>query len=75
MGLIIAALLGVNAVDCVAFEDSETGTRAALASGARTIQVPDLIPPSDDLAKLGHVIAPSLLEGALEIGLITSLDI
>ena len=71
----VADFLGVNAADCVAFEDSEMGTRAALASGALTIQVPDLIQPSDDLLKLGHVIAPSLLEGALKIGLVTHSDI
>ncbi len=70
-----AELLGVNAADCVAFEDSETGTRAAVSSGARTIQVPDLIPPSDDLIKLGHIIASSLLEGALKVGLIADSDI
>ena len=71
----VAELLGVKAFDCVAFEDSETGTRAAVSSGAQTIQVPDLIPPSDDLVKLGHVIAFNLLEGALNIGLITNSDI
>jgi len=71
----VAELLGVNAADCIAFEDSEAGTQAAVSSGARTIQVPDLIPPSDDLIKLGHVIAFSLLEGALKIGLIENSDI
>lgn len=71
----IAEHLGVNAADCIAFEDSETGTRAAVASGARTIQVPDLIPPSADMLELGHVIAPSLLEGALKVDLIKASDI
>ena len=71
----IAEHLGVSAADCIAFEDSETGTRAAVASGARTIQVPDLIPPSADMLELGHVIAPSLLEGALKVDLIQTSDI
>lgn len=71
----IAEHLGVSAADCIAFEDSETGTRAAVASGARTIQIPDLIPPSADMLELGHVIAPSLLEGALKVELIKTSDI
>lgn len=71
----IAMHLGVSAADCVAFEDSETGTRAALASGATTVQIPDLIPPSAEMLKSGHVIAPSLLEGALKVELIETSDI
>jgi HAD superfamily hydrolase (TIGR01509 family) len=71
----IAKHLGVSAADCIAFEDSETGTRAAVASGARTIQIPDLIPPSADMLEFGHVIAPSLLEGALKVELIQTSDI
>jgi HAD superfamily hydrolase (TIGR01509 family) len=71
----IAKHLGVSAADCIAFEDSETGTRAAVASGARTIQIPDLIPPSADMLEFGHVIAPSLLEGALKVDLIETSDI
>ena len=71
----IAKHLGVSAADCIAFEDSETGTRAAVASGARTVQIPDLIPPSADMLEFGHVIAPSLLEGALKVELIKTSDI
>ncbi|MEP5761253.1 MAG: HAD family phosphatase [Litoreibacter sp.] len=71
----IAEHLGVSAADCIAFEDSETGTRAAVASGARTVQIPDLIQPSADVLELGHVIAPSLLEGALKVDLIKPSDI
>lgn len=71
----IAEHLGVSTADCIAFEDSETGTRAAVASGARTVQIPDLIPPSADMLEFGHVIAPSLLEGALKIDLIQTSDI
>lgn len=67
--------LGVTASDCIAFEDSETGTRAAVASGAKAVQIPDLIQPSTDFAKHGQVIAPSLLEGAVKIGLIAHADI
>jgi HAD superfamily hydrolase (TIGR01509 family) len=71
----IAAHLGVSAADCYAFEDSATGTKAAVASGAKTIQIPDLIQPSADMLELGHVIAPSLIEGALKVDLINASDI
>ncbi|SLN37945.1 Phosphorylated carbohydrates phosphatase [Falsiruegeria litorea R37] len=69
-----AAELGVNVQDCVAFEDSETGVRSAHASGAKTVQIPDLIQPSMALRALGHIIAPGLIEGAVTAGLL-SLDI
>lgn len=39
-----AERLGVDPADCVAIEDSPTGARAALASGARTIAVPNHVP-------------------------------
>jgi len=62
--------LGVEAHLCCAFEDSDPGTRAAVASGARVVQVPDLVQPSDAVRALGHVIAPDVLSGALRIGLL-----
>ncbi|MEO1314053.1 MAG: HAD family phosphatase [Pseudomonadota bacterium] len=65
-----AAGFGLAAEDCAAFEDSEPGTRAALAAGCLTVQVPDLVPPSDTLRARGHVIAPDLRAGAEAIGLI-----
>lgn len=66
--------LGVAAEHCVAFEDSDTGTRAAIASGARTVQVPDLLAPSDEVRALGHLIAPNLIAGAIAVGLISATD-
>ncbi|WP_298862583.1 HAD family phosphatase [uncultured Sulfitobacter sp.] len=65
-----AALIGLTASQCIAFEDSETGTRAALASSALTVQIPDLVPPSKTLIAQGHLIAPNLIEGAVKAGLI-----
>lgn len=70
-----AASLGYEAKQCIAFEDSETGVRAAIASGARTVQVPDLIPPSDETRAMGHLIVPNLIEGAISIGLIEEKDL
>jgi beta-phosphoglucomutase-like phosphatase (HAD superfamily) len=38
--------MGVQAKDCIAFEDSEQGARAAIAAGLRVVVVPDLLAPS-----------------------------
>ena len=65
-----AASLGVDVRRCCAFEDSGPGTRAAVASGATVVQVPDLVPPSDDVRALGHVIAADVLSGARRVALI-----
>ena len=40
-------------------------------SGALTIQVPDLRPPSVETLALGHLVVPDLLTGARRIGLIS----
>ena len=67
-----AKALGLEARHCAAFEDSDNGTHAAVASGARTVQVPDLIDPSPETRALGHHIAPTLLDGARAIGLLAA---
>lgn len=65
-----AKAAGIDAVHCAAFEDSDPGTLAAVRSGATTVQVPDLKPPSDKTRALGHLIADDLLSGAKAVGLI-----
>ena len=65
-----AATAGFNAENCAAFEDSDPGTLAAVRSGATTVQVPDLKPPSQKTLALGHVVAHDLLTGAQKIGLV-----
>lgn len=53
--------LGVPADQCIAFEDSEAGARAAIAAGLKVVVVPDLIQPSDFVTKHCHQITDSLL--------------
>ncbi len=65
-----AASIGLTASDCAVFEDSDPGTNAAVASGAVTVQVPDINAPASEMHTLGHTIAPSILQGARMIELI-----
>ena len=65
--LLAAALLGVDPKRCLAFEDSEAGAEAAHRAGMTVIQVPDINPASGQFA---HIVAPYLLTGAREIGLL-----
>jgi HAD superfamily hydrolase (TIGR01509 family) len=52
-----------GADDCIAFEDSENGVKAARAAGLRVIQVPDLIPAARAATPPLHLIADSLATG------------
>jgi HAD superfamily hydrolase (TIGR01509 family) len=60
--LLAAARLGVAPEDCVAFEDSENGARAAQAAGVRVVIVPDLKHPPADVAARAHGVIPSLAD-------------
>ncbi len=63
-----AAALGVDPSDCWAFEDSDTGTRSAVAAGCRVIQIPDLRPPGTEPPDLGQMLARDLREALTRLG-------
>lgn len=63
-----AAALGVNAKDCVAFEDSDTGTTAAVQAGCYTFQIPDLRPVGQPFPDLEQEIEQDLAKAALKLG-------
>ena len=65
-----AESLNRSASDCIIFEDSDPGVLAAVRSGAKVVQVPDIKPPSTEVKRLGHMIADDLLIGARLVGLI-----
>jgi HAD superfamily hydrolase (TIGR01509 family) len=53
-----ARRLGIDPQRSFALEDSHAGVRAAHAAGFRVIMVPDLLPPTDEIAALAtHVVA------------------
>ena len=55
-------LLGLMPNECIALEDSPNGLRAANSAGLKTIMVPDLIQPDEELSKLFHKKVNNLFE-------------
>ncbi|MCE4935400.1 HAD family hydrolase [Aliivibrio fischeri] len=62
-----AERLGIAPETCLAFEDSNNGTRAAVAATMITYQIPDLVQPNQDVIELGHRILPSMVEVLAEL--------
>lgn len=60
--LLAAERLGVEPSFCLALEDSPNGARSASAAGMMTIMVPDLVPPTEEIAGLCHSVVESLHE-------------
>lgn len=58
--LTAARRLGVDPAHCIAFEDSYSGVRAAHGAGMRTVMVPDLVHPSDEIAALCAIVLESM---------------
>lgn len=52
--------LGLQADECIAFEDSELGAQAAIAAGLRVVVVPDLRQPSEQVRANAHQVVESL---------------
>ena len=60
--LLAVKKLGLNVEDCIAFEDSENGARAAIAAGLKVVVVPDLKEPSDFVRENCHQVVASLAD-------------
>lgn len=65
--ILAANRLGIEPEHCLAFEDSNNGTRSAVAAKMMTYQIPDLVQPSQDVIDLGHRILPSMVEVLAEL--------
>lgn len=62
-----AAALGAHPARCLALEDSHNGIRSAAAAGMATIMIPDLLPPTEEIAALCAGVLPSLVEVRLRL--------
>ena len=58
--LLAVKKLDLNFEECIAFEDSETGARAAIAAGLKVVVVPDLQQPSEFVIQNSHQVVISL---------------
>ena len=65
--LLAAERLGVDPAQCVAFEDSENGAKAALAAGLRVVIVPDLKHPPAAIVEAALHVLDSLHEAVLHV--------
>lgn len=65
--LLAANRLAIEPTQCLAFEDSNNGVRAAVAANMITYQIPDLVTPCDEIKQLGHSIATSLHDVLAEL--------
>ena len=63
-----ADVLGLPAMACAAFEDSDTGTRAAVDAGCRVWQIPDLRPEGSAPPQIGQSMAETLYEAVTAAG-------
>jgi len=50
------ASVNADMAKSIGLEDSENGVKSATAAGLNVIQIPNLVPPSEELLKLGHRI-------------------
>lgn len=58
--LLAVKKLGLDAAECIVFEDSETGACAAIAAGLKVVVVPDLLQPSEYVREHCHQVVDSL---------------
>lgn len=65
--LCAAKRLGLDPEECIALEDSQNGIRSAFTAGCKTIMVPDLDQPTEEIMPLLFGVA-NVLEDVINIG-------
>ena len=65
--LLAAERIGVPIEDCYVFEDAFNGVNAGVSSGARTIMVPDLVQPTDEIREKVAAVCTTLKEASIKI--------
>ena len=60
--LLAADKLGVAIEKCMVLEDSINGVKAGIASGAKTVMIPDLMQPTDEIKDQVYRILNDLSE-------------
>ncbi len=58
--LFAAEKLGLKPEECMALEDSQNGIRSANAAGCKTVMVPDLDGPTEEIMPLLYDVADGL---------------
>lgn len=57
-----ARRLGIEPARCLVLEDSYNGVRAGVAAGMTTVMVPDMLPPTEEMAGLYTACCKDLRE-------------
>lgn len=65
--LLAAERLGLDAKECYVFEDAYNGVQAGVASKAKTIMIPDLVQPTDEIRNIVADVCTTLKEASDKI--------
>lgn len=65
--LLAAQRLGLKPCECLALEDSPNGVRSARSAGCKTVMIPDLDEPDEEIKPLLFSVADNLREVAVQI--------
>ncbi len=65
--LLAAERLELDATDCYVFEDAYNGVQAGVASKAKTIMIPDLVQPTDEIRSMVADVCKTLKEASEKI--------
>lgn len=60
--LYAAEKLGLEPHECIALEDSQNGIKSASSAGCKTVMVPDLDGPTDEIKPLLYAVADNLTD-------------